>query len=183
MPDARLIADAQAGDATAFDALMTARLDRTYRTARAILGNEPDARDVVQDAWLSIWRRLPSLREAAAFEGWVYRIVLNACRSRLRDRAKVREIPMAGGFEPPDQSLGSRPEDVAEREIVERAFERLNPDSGRSSSFITCTTTRSSRSRRRSASRKGPSSGGFTPHGPRSMRPWRPTDDRLLRSR
>jgi RNA polymerase sigma-70 factor (ECF subfamily) len=128
LPDIRLIADAQAGDRAAFDALLTSRLDRTYRTARAILGNEPDARDTVQDAWLSIWRRLPSLREAGAFDGWVDRIVVNACRSRLRERGKVREIPMTPDFERRDASLGSRPEDVAERDAVERAFERLNPD-------------------------------------------------------
>ena len=35
---------------------------------------------------------------------------------------------MADGFEQPDRSLGSRPEDIAEREAVERAFERLTPD-------------------------------------------------------
>jgi RNA polymerase sigma-70 factor, ECF subfamily len=127
-PDERLVADAQVGDRAAFDALLTSRLDRTYRTARAILGNEPDARDTIQDAWLSIWRRLPSLREPAAFDGWVDRIVVNACRSRLRERAKVREIPMGPDFERSDPSLGSRPEDVAERDLVERAFERLNPD-------------------------------------------------------
>src|SRR6478752_5287699 len=128
LPNGRLIAAAQAGDRQAFDALLTARLDRTYRTARAILGNEPDARDAAQDAWLSIWRRLPDLREPAAFDGWVDRIVVNACRTRLRDRARIREIPMADGFEQADRSLGSRPEDVAEREAVERAFERLTAD-------------------------------------------------------
>ena len=127
-PGTRLIAAAQAGDQAAFDALLTGRLDRTYRTARAILGNEPDARDAVQDAWLSIWRRLPGLRDPAAFDGWVDRIVVNACRSRQRDRARVREIPMAPGFEQRDTAVGSRPEDVAEREAVERAFERLTPN-------------------------------------------------------
>jgi RNA polymerase sigma-70 factor (ECF subfamily) len=128
LPDGRLIAAAQAGDRDAFDALLTARLDRTYRTARAILGNEPDARDAVQDAWLSIWRRLPGLRQPAAFDGWVERIVVNACRTRLRARSRVREIPMADGFEQSDPSHGSRPEGVAERDAVERAFERLSPD-------------------------------------------------------
>ncbi len=127
-PEVPLIAAAQAGDRAAFDALLGSRLDRTYRTARAILGNEPDARDAVQDAWLSVWRRLPDLREPRAFDGWVDRIVVNACRSRLRSRARVREIPMAEGFEQPDRSLGSRPEDVAERDVVERAFERLTAD-------------------------------------------------------
>ena len=128
LPDTGVIAAAQAGDRSAFDALLTARLDRTYRTARAILGNEPDARDAVQDAWLSIWRRLPDLREPAAFDGWVERIVVNACRTRLRQRGRVREIPMADGFEQSDPSHGSRPEDVAERDAVERAFERLTAD-------------------------------------------------------
>ena len=127
-PDARLVSAAKAGDRAAFEALLTSRLDRTYRTARAILGNEPDARDTVQDAWLSIWRRLPDLRDTGAFDAWVERIVVNACRSRLRQRARVREIPMAPGFEQPDRSHGSRPEAIAERETVERAFERLNPD-------------------------------------------------------
>ena len=127
-PELHLIAAARAGDQVAFDGLLTSRLDRTYRVARAILGNEPDARDTVQDAWLSIWRRLPSLRDPAAFDGWVDRIVVNACRSRLRDRARIREIPIADGFEQPDRSHGSRPEDVAEREAVERAFERLTAD-------------------------------------------------------
>jgi RNA polymerase sigma-70 factor (ECF subfamily) len=127
-PELHLIAAARAGDQVAFDGLLTSRLDRTYRVARAILGNEPDARDTVQDAWLSIWRRLPSLRDPAAFDGWVDRIVVNACRSRLRDRARIREIPMADGFEQPDRSHGARPEDVAEREAVERAFERLTAD-------------------------------------------------------
>jgi RNA polymerase sigma-70 factor, ECF subfamily len=126
--DRRLVGAAQAGDGAAFEALLTARLDRTYRTARAILGNEPDARDAVQDAWLSAWRRLPDLRDTQAFDGWIDRIVINACRSRLRDRARVREIPMTAGFETQDRSFGSRPEDVAEREAVEQAFERLNAD-------------------------------------------------------
>jgi RNA polymerase sigma-70 factor (ECF subfamily) len=128
LPDTRLIADAQGGDRTAFDALLTARLDRTYRTARAILGNEPDARDAIQDAWLSIWRRLPSLRDRAAFDGWVDRIVVNACRTRLRQRGRVREIPMAEGFERRETSVVGRPDDIAERDAVERAFERLDPD-------------------------------------------------------
>ena len=126
--DAALVAAARSGEEAAFEALLTPRLDRSYRTARAILGNEPDARDAVQDAWLSVWRRLPDLRDTAAFDGWVDRIVINACRSRLRERAKVREIPIAAGFETRDRSFGSRPEDVAEREAVERAFERLNAD-------------------------------------------------------
>ena len=125
-PFAGLVEAAAAGDAAAFDALVEARLDRTYRTARAIFGNDQDARDAVQDAWLSVWRRLPSLRDAAAFDPWLDRILVNACRSAIRRRRGVREIPMAVSFDV--KHGGPGPDQVAEREIVERAFERLDPD-------------------------------------------------------
>jgi len=123
-----LVAAAQRGDKSAFDLLLGARLDRTFRTARAILGNEPDARDAVQDAWLSIWRRLPSLREPVAFDAWADRIVVNACRSRLRERTRVREIPMAPDFDQREPRPSADPEAVAERDAVERAFELLDPE-------------------------------------------------------
>lgn len=121
-----LAAAAAHGDGVAFDALVGLRLDRTYRTARAILGNDHDARDAIQDAWLSAWRQLPNLRETGAFDPWLDRIVVNACRSALRRRGGVREIPMAETFDV--RHPGPGPEQVAEREIVERAFERLDAD-------------------------------------------------------
>ena len=121
-----LIDAAKVGEGGAFESLLSARLDRTYRTARAILGNEHDARDAVQVAWLAIWRQLPQLREVEAFDAWVDRIVVNACRTELRRRGAVREIPMAVGFDAAVSGPG--PEQVAERDAVGRAFGRLNPD-------------------------------------------------------
>jgi RNA polymerase sigma-70 factor (ECF subfamily) len=125
-PLAALVTAAAGGDGAAFDALVGARIDRTYRTARAILGNEPDARDAVQDAWLAVWRQLPSLREIRAFDAWLDRILVNACRSGLRRRSGVREITMADTFEA--RHPGPGPEQLAERDAMERAFERLDPD-------------------------------------------------------
>lgn len=125
-PASSLVVSAMAGDGTAFERLVAQHLDRTYRTARAILGNDPDARDAVQDSWLSIWRQLPGLRDPSAFEQWVDRIVVNACRSALRRRGRVRVIPMPEAFDA--EYPGPGPEQVAEREAVERAFEHLDAD-------------------------------------------------------
>jgi RNA polymerase sigma-70 factor (ECF subfamily) len=121
-----LVAAAASGDGDAFDRLVASRIDRTYRTARAILGNDPDARDVVQDAWLSAWRQVGTLRDRTAFDPWLDRIVVNACRSALRRRGAVREIPMPDVFDPAAGVPG--PEHVTERDAVERAFERLDAD-------------------------------------------------------
>jgi RNA polymerase sigma-70 factor (ECF subfamily) len=125
-PLAALIEAARSGDGAAFETLLGSRVDRTYRTARAILGNDADARDAVQEAWLAVWRQLPRLREPASFEGWLDRILLNACRTALRRRGRVREIPMAAEHD--GRTWSGEPEQVAERDMVERAFQRLTAD-------------------------------------------------------
>jgi RNA polymerase sigma-70 factor (ECF subfamily) len=123
-PLAGQVTAAMTGDSAAFEALLRSRLDHTYRTARAILGNDADARDAVQNAWLAAWRQLPRLREPAAFDAWLDRILINACRSSLRRRGRVREIQVAT---PPDVIAPSPgPEQVAERDALERAFARLS---------------------------------------------------------
>ena len=96
---------------------------RTYRIALAILGSDADAGDAVQEAWLAAWRHLPTLRDPARFDGWLDQILVNACRTSLRRRGRVREIRMPDGFdaEAPQQS----PDEVVERDALDRAFGRL----------------------------------------------------------
>src|SRR5512143_460443 len=87
-----LVELARRGDTAAFEALLHGRLDGLFRRAWAILGNEADARDATQEACLSAWRQLPRLRDAAAFDAWLARVLFNACRMQLRRRARVREV-------------------------------------------------------------------------------------------
>ena len=83
---------ARTGDRAAFEVLVRSRVDRLHRTACAILGNEADAYDATQDAFLSAWQQLPRLRDVDAFDAWLTRIIVNACRMRLRARRAVREV-------------------------------------------------------------------------------------------
>jgi RNA polymerase sigma-70 factor (ECF subfamily) len=92
----RSLADrARHGDLDAFEELMHARLDAIYRLSFAIVGNEPDARDSTQEAFIAAWRRIRELREPDRFEAWLQRIAVNAARMtlRARGRRRVREIP------------------------------------------------------------------------------------------
>ena len=129
--DPALIRRAQTGDVDAFTALIAGRVEAMQRTAMAILGHEADARDAVAESLASIWRELPRLRDPLAFDAWSTRIVVHACRRRLRGRgrARVRELTIdaaeAGRTIP--TSAGPA-DDVAERMALERAFERLDPD-------------------------------------------------------
>ncbi len=127
-----LVARAQAGDTLAFEALVAPRLDRLLRLSLSILSNDADASDAVQEACLHAWRELPRLREPERFEAWLWRIAINACRSRLRARRRttIREIAvdaMPAGRElvHPGHPLG---DDLSETDLVQRAFRRLDSD-------------------------------------------------------
>ncbi len=112
------------GDHGAFEALVLDRLPRTYRMALAILGSEADARDAVQEAWVSAWQHIGSLRDPQRFDAWLDQIVVNSCRSGLRKRGRVREIALDESFDVQASQPG--PDDITEREALQRAFNRLS---------------------------------------------------------
>jgi RNA polymerase sigma factor (sigma-70 family) len=81
--------------------LIRSRVDAAYRLARAILLDDRDAEDAVQEAVLSAWRRQAAIRDLERFDQWFDRIVVNECRDQLRKRR--RAVPVASppiGFEP-----------------------------------------------------------------------------------
>ena len=128
-----LVERASEGDKLAFEALLATWLEPAFRTALAILGNEPDARDATQDAFLIAWRKLPQLREPDRFDAWLYRILVNSCRGlrRGRTRAAQREIRMtalAEADEPaadPGRQADAR---VSSLDAIERAWLCLSVD-------------------------------------------------------
>jgi RNA polymerase sigma-70 factor, ECF subfamily len=124
--DAALVERARRGDVVAFETLIDARVDVLYRSAWAILGNEPDARDATQDACLSAWRNLPRLREIDRFDAWLGRVLVNTCRSLLRRRVQVREIPMARDVDAAHPIALDRA--VEDADTLARAFDRLSAD-------------------------------------------------------
>ena len=69
-----------------FGALTERHLDGAYRLATVILGDSMEAEDAVHDAAIAAWRSWSSLRDPERFEAWFSRIVVNACRDRLRSR-------------------------------------------------------------------------------------------------
>jgi RNA polymerase sigma-70 factor (ECF subfamily) len=129
-----LVVRAAEGDAQAFDRLIRPRLDRLFRMALAITRNEDDARDAVQEACVSAWRELPRLRDRDRFDAWLSQILVNACRAHLRRqrRATVREIAVDATDQAGPGSVfvtgGQGDADVAEVEVIRRAFVRLDPD-------------------------------------------------------
>jgi RNA polymerase sigma-70 factor, ECF subfamily len=91
--DDDLIRAAQAGDRSAFDALVR-RYDRSVlRLALHMLNNEQDAQDIHQEAFIKAYRHLSNFRFECSFYTWLYRIVTNLCLDQLRRRKSRREDP------------------------------------------------------------------------------------------
>jgi RNA polymerase sigma-70 factor (ECF subfamily) len=87
----------------AFRRLADGHLDAAYGLARAILRDPADAQDATHDAFLQAWRKWSTLRDPARFEQWFDRILVNACRDRLRHASRwaatdiSAEVALASG--------------------------------------------------------------------------------------
>jgi RNA polymerase sigma-70 factor (ECF subfamily) len=91
--DDQLIREAQAGQRTSFDALVRRYDQSVLRLALHMLGNEQDAQDVHQEAFIKAYRHLGNFRFECSFYTWLYRIVTNLCLDQLRRRKSRREDP------------------------------------------------------------------------------------------
>jgi RNA polymerase sigma-70 factor (ECF subfamily) len=111
----------------AFGAVTRRDVDRAYRLAWAILGNDEDAQDATQDALTAAWQQRRTLRDPERLDAWLGRIVINKCRDRLRSRARgrerVRSIELVALPSVADGSLAT-----ADRDRLDRALKALNPD-------------------------------------------------------
>ena len=75
------ISRAKLGDIGAFTAIVEAYHQRCLRFARAMLRNPDDAEDMVQEAFVRLYRALPRYEERQRFESWLFQILGNVCRT------------------------------------------------------------------------------------------------------
>jgi len=133
--DPDLVERARRGDLEAFESIVRDRMGAVYRLALAITGNEADAADATQDAFVAAWRQIRSLKDATRLEAWLGRIAVNAARMvvRARRRRSVREIRTIDGlgtaFTVANSTVHIAPS-PAERDgqTLAAALDRLDPD-------------------------------------------------------
>jgi RNA polymerase sigma-70 factor (ECF subfamily) len=92
LDDADLVARVRAGDLAAFEILMRRHNQRVYRAVRAILRDEAEVEDAMQQAYLLAFSGLGGFEGASSFSTWLVRIAVNEALGRLRRR--VRAIPL-----------------------------------------------------------------------------------------
>ena len=128
---AELVAAARNGDREAFDELVRATYADTYTLAYRLTGNEEDARDVVQDAYLRAYRGMRRFRGDARFTTWLYRITANCASTHMGKRARKHHEELDDDAPLVDVEAGHDPEQqmsaTLERERVASALAELPP--------------------------------------------------------
>ena len=126
MDQRALIEQARDGDQAAFAALLDVRLARLDAAARLIVRDPELARDAVQDGLIRAWRDLRGLRDPERFDAWIHRITVRSCLELLRRRRRrVIEVELTPSADVPVGDIGAF---VVDRDQVERALRRLDPD-------------------------------------------------------
>ena len=92
LPDPELARRIAAGDGAAFEVLMRRHNRPLFRTARAILRDDAEAEDALQEAYFKAYRTIGDFRGEARLSTWLGRIVANEALMRLRKRARRSEI-------------------------------------------------------------------------------------------
>ena len=121
--DSQTVMWAQQGDRAAFRAIIDAVVDRFVMVAQRILRDRASAEDATQQALLSVWHDLPTLRDPSRFEAWSYRLLVNACYSEARKAHRwLPNLPLDAVPE-----LRARDElgVVVDRDQLERGFRCL----------------------------------------------------------
>jgi len=90
--DEELVTRARAKDFAAFEQLVDRYEDKVYRLAFRFVRNETEAKEIVQDTFLSVWRKLDTFKGDAQFGSWVYRVAANAALMRLRSQRRHPEV-------------------------------------------------------------------------------------------
>ena len=134
--DRRLISESLGGRSAAFGELVCRYQDRLFNAVVRVVDHPEDARDVVQDAFISAYQSLASFKGDAEFYTWLYRIAFNSAVSHRRRKRLLVSLEAGRdgdlAIDPLDPSDETRPgvalERADEERIVQDALNRLSPE-------------------------------------------------------
>jgi RNA polymerase sigma-70 factor (ECF subfamily) len=131
MDESALIREAQTGGLDAFNTLVLAYQDMVFHTALRILGDEDQAADASQDAFISAFKNINSFR-GGSFKAWLLRTVTNACYDELRRKKRRPTVALEPESKDGEEDMDSArwladpsmsPEQAAEADEVEHAIQ------------------------------------------------------------
>lgn len=135
LTEAEAIRRAQQGDAGAFERIYRLHSRRVYALCLRMVGNTAEAEDLVQEAFLQLFRKIGTFRGESAFSTWLHRLAVNVVLMRLRKKT-VAVTSLDEQSEPDEEASGPRRDYGAldlrlsgsvDRVNLERAVRQLSP--------------------------------------------------------
>jgi len=126
MTDAELVAEVLAGRTRSYAGLVERYHEPCFRFARHLLGNSADAEDVVQETFIRAYRGLRGYRERQTFRAWLYRILVNRCRTAGRRRGRREARLVSGGLRVDAAGPVGGADDLEIGSLLGRAMEGLD---------------------------------------------------------
>jgi RNA polymerase sigma-70 factor (ECF subfamily) len=130
LTDEEVVAQVRTGNAALFEILMRRHNQRVYRAARAILGNDAEAEDVMQEAYVRAFTHLDQFENRAKFSTWVTKIAVHEALARVRKSkrwesldseadtdVRVRPEPMSNARNPEEQMFGAQMKTLLETSL------------------------------------------------------------------
>uniref|UniRef100_UPI0007851B3B RNA polymerase sigma factor n=1 Tax=Novosphingobium sp. CCH12-A3 TaxID=1768752 RepID=UPI0007851B3B len=120
--DPQLVASALAGRQSAYTTLLARHREAVFRLARHHAGDEGEALDITQEAFIAAFASLAKFDAARPFRAWLMRIAVNKCRDWARRRA-VRRLfrmarPLEDAFDVADQNLDPEAQAISQAELA-----------------------------------------------------------------
>jgi RNA polymerase sigma-70 factor (ECF subfamily) len=136
--DEQLVVRARNKDFGAFEELVDRYDDKIYRLAFRFVRNETEAKEIVQDTFLSVWRKLDTFKGDAQFGSWLYRVAANAALMRLRAQRRhpevsTEELPIDyldnyGHLPNTGENWAKRPDDELQSDELRRRIQKAVDD-------------------------------------------------------
>lgn len=117
MTEQELVTRAKQGDQDAFAQLVEANQNKIYSLTYRMAGNQEDAADLAQEAFLRAWRTLPTFQGDSSFSTWLYRLTSNLCIDFLRKEKRRKAAATVTSL---DDEESAAPTDVPDH--------RFNPE-------------------------------------------------------
>jgi RNA polymerase sigma-70 factor, ECF subfamily len=89
--DIKIVEECRGGNFNNFRKLVEVTSPFVYSVAFRMLGDEDQAKDVVQETMVTVWQQIRKIRSASVYKTWAYRIVINKCYDNLRKRKRNME--------------------------------------------------------------------------------------------
>jgi RNA polymerase sigma-70 factor (ECF subfamily) len=132
--DEDLVARARNKDFAAFEELVDRYEDKIFRLAFRFVRNETEAKEIVQDTFLLVWRKLDTFKGDAQFGSWLYRVATNAALMRLRAQRRhpevsTEELPIDyldnyGQLPAAGENWAKRPDDELQSDELRRRIQK-----------------------------------------------------------